>query len=96
MIEKELELDKTNFVVNGYEVDEEQYPQQPDKNTSLIYKAKIKADEVMTVDLSEEDIHDENVVSLGDENATLDYDAQESNDNDGEKELYKRNGLKFA
>jgi hypothetical protein len=75
MTEKGLELDKANFVVNGYKVDEEQYPQQPNKNASSIYKAKIKADEVMTVDLSKEDTDNEDVVSLGDETATLNSDA---------------------
>jgi hypothetical protein len=77
MIEEGLELDKADFAVN-----EEQYPQQPDKVASSSGKAKMKADEVMTVDLSEEDTDNEDVVSLGDKNATLDLDAQESSDDD--------------
>jgi hypothetical protein len=68
-------LDKANFAVNGYEMDEEQYPRQPDKDASSSNKAKMKADEVMTVDLSEENTDDEDVVLLGNKNATLDPDA---------------------
>jgi hypothetical protein len=45
----------------------------------------MKADEVMIVDLSEEDTDDEDVVPLGDRNATLDPDAQESSDDDDDE-----------
>jgi hypothetical protein len=85
MTKKGLELDKADFVVNRYEVDKEQYPRQPDKDASLSYKAKMKAAEVMTVDLAEEDMDNEDLVPLGDENATLDPDAQESSDDDNDE-----------
>ena len=52
---------------------------------SLSSKAKMKADEVMIVDLSKEDMDNEDVVPLGDENTTLDPDAQQSSDNDNDK-----------
>ena len=88
MIEKGLELDKTNFAANGYEVDEEQYLQQSDKNASSSSKAKMKAYEVINVDLFEENMDDEDVVLLGNENATLDPNAQDSsNDNNGKGNL---------
>jgi hypothetical protein len=85
MTEKGLELDKADFAVNGYEVDEEQYPRQSNNDASSSGKAKMKAYEVMIVDLSEEDTNDEDVVPLGDKNATLDPNAQESNDNDDDE-----------
>jgi hypothetical protein len=84
--EKGLELDKTNFAVNGYKVDKEQYPQQTDKDASSSDKAKMKADEVLAVDLSEEDMDDEDVVPLGDGNAIFNPDSQESSDDDDDKE----------
>jgi hypothetical protein len=40
----------------------------------------MKANEVMTVDLSDKDTDDEDVVPLGYNNAPLEPDAQESND----------------
>jgi hypothetical protein len=83
MTEKGLELDKADFAINGYEVDELKYPQHHDKDASPSEKGKMKADEVMTVDLSDEDMDDEDVVPLGDENATL-VPQESSDDNDDE------------
>jgi hypothetical protein len=85
MTEKGLELDKADFAVNGYEVDEEKYPQQPDKDASSSGKEKMKVDEVMIVDLSDEDMDDEDMVPLGEENATLDPEAHESSDDEDEE-----------
>lgn len=73
--EKGLELDKANFAVNGYKVDKEQYLRQTDKDESSSGKAKIKADEVLAVDLSEEDMDNEDMVPLGDRNAILNLDS---------------------
>jgi hypothetical protein len=85
MTEKRLDLDKADFAVNGYEVDEEQYPRQPDKDASSSCKEKMKADEVMIVDLFDEDTDDEEVVPLSEENATLEPDAQESSNDEDEE-----------
>jgi hypothetical protein len=49
-------------------------------------KGKMKANEVMIVDLSDEDIDDENIVLLGGENATLESNAQKSSDEKEEEE----------
>jgi hypothetical protein len=46
----------------------------------------MKANEVMIVDLSDEDIDDENIVLLGGENATLESNAQKSSDEMEEEE----------
>jgi hypothetical protein len=80
MTKKGLEVDKKNFAINGYKVDEEQYPRLPDKDVSSRGKAKMKA-----IDLSKEDMNDEDVVPLGDENATLDPNAHESSDDDDDE-----------
>ena len=83
MTEKGLELDKVDFAINGYEVDKLKYLQHPDKDASLSRKGKIKADEVMTVDLSDKDMDDEDVVLFGDKNAIL--VPQESSDNNNDE-----------
>jgi hypothetical protein len=85
MTEKGLELDKADFVVNGYEVDKLKYPQHPDKDASPSGKGKMRADEVMTIDLSDDETDEENVVPLDDENATLDPDTQESSDDEDDE-----------
>jgi hypothetical protein len=56
-------------------------------------KEKMKADEVMTIDLFEEDTGDEDMVSFGDENATFDPDAQESSDYDNDEGNSKRQSI---
>jgi hypothetical protein len=64
------------------------YPRYPDKDAFPSGNEKMKADEVMSVDLSDEDTDNEDVVPLGEENTTLDPDAQESsNDKDDEGNL---------
>jgi hypothetical protein len=65
-------------------VDKEQYPQHSDKAASLSGKAKMKADEVITDVPSDEDTNDKDVVSLGNYNATLEPDAQDSTDKEEE------------
>jgi hypothetical protein len=59
MTEKGLELDKADFAVNGYEVDEEKYPQHRPKDASSSGRGKMKIDDAMTVDLSEEESDDD-------------------------------------
>ena len=82
MTEKGLELDKANFAINGYKVDELKYPRHPDKDASPSGKGKMKSDEVMTIDLSKEDMDNEDVVPLGDKNATLVIQESSNNDDD--------------
>jgi hypothetical protein len=84
MTKKGLKLDKADFTINSYEVDEDQWPQQQDKAASLSGKAKMKADEVMTNVPSNEDIDDKNVDPLSNDNATLELDAQESSNEEEE------------
>jgi hypothetical protein len=59
MTEKGLELDKADFAVNGYEVDEEKYPRHGPKDASSSGRGKMKMDDSMTVDLSEEESDDD-------------------------------------
>jgi hypothetical protein len=84
MTEKRLKLDKADFAVNNHKVDEDQYPQQPDKVAFLSGKSNMKADEVMTNVPSNEDI-DDNVVPPGDAYAIPELDAQESSDEEEEE-----------
>ena len=60
MMEKGLELDKANFAVNGYEVDEVKYPWHRPKEPSLSGKRKMKMDDAMKIDLLEEESDDDN------------------------------------
>jgi hypothetical protein len=73
MTEKGLELDKADFAVNGYEVDEEKFPRQEPKEASSSGKGKMKMDDAMTVDLSEEesDDDDDDFLQPGQENTTV-------------------------
>ena len=82
---KGLELNKADFAVNVYEVDELKYLRHPDKDASPSGKGKMKADEVMTVDLFSDKTNDEDVVALGDKNATLFLDSQESSKDDDDE-----------
>jgi hypothetical protein len=59
MTEKGLELDKADFAVNGYEVVEEKYPRHGPKDASSSGRGKMKMDDAMTVDLSEEESDDD-------------------------------------
>jgi hypothetical protein len=61
------------------------YAWHHDKDASPNGKGKMKADEVMTVDLSSNEMDDEDDVVLGDENATLFPDSQESSDDDDDE-----------
>ena len=67
MIEKGLEFNKADFVVNGYKVDEEKYPRHGSKGPSSSSRGKMKMDEAMMIDLSEEELDDDNdnLVQLG-------------------------------
>jgi hypothetical protein len=88
MTEKALLLDKADFAVNGYEVDEERYPRKPDKVASSSGNARIRADDAMTLVLPEETSDDDDDSPLGDEDATPHPDAIDlSNDDDDEGHL---------
>jgi hypothetical protein len=71
LTKKGLQLDKADFVINGYEVDEDKYIQNPNKAMSLSGKGMMKVDEVMADVPSTEDIEEENVVALDDDDAIL-------------------------
>jgi hypothetical protein len=93
MTEKGLQLDKADFNVNSYKVDEDQYPRNLDKAASLSGKGKMKADEVMVDVPSNKDTEEENVVALGDDVATFEPDAQESSDKEEEEVNSKENAI---
>jgi hypothetical protein len=85
MIEKALLLDKADFAVNMYEVDEESYPRQPDKVASSSGNARMRADDAMTLVLPKETSDDDDDVPMGDEDATPNHDVIDlSNDDDDE------------
>lgn len=65
MTGKGLELDKADFAINGYKVDEEKYPWHGSNDASSSGKAKMTVDDVMTVDLSNEESDDDYVFILG-------------------------------
>lgn len=71
MAEVGLELDKADFAVAGYEVDERKYPRQALKEPSTGGKKKQRVDDAMTLDLSlgdaDDAFEDEGVVQLGEE-----------------------------
>ena len=60
MIEKGLELNKTDFTINGYEVDKVKYPQHGSKEPSSSGKEKMKMGDAMMIDLLEEESDDNN------------------------------------
>ena len=67
MTEKNMELDKANFAINGYKVDKVKYPRHESKESSSSGRGKMKMDDAMTIDLSEEesDDDDDDLVQLG-------------------------------
>ena len=69
MTKKGLELNMADFTINGYEVDEVKYPWHGSKEPSTSDKGKIKMDDAMTIDLSEDKLGDGNdnddLVQLG-------------------------------
>jgi hypothetical protein len=85
MTEKALLLDKADFAVNGYKVDEERYPRQPDKVASSSGNAKMRADDAMTLVLSEETSDDDDDVPMGDKDATPNLDAIDISDDDDDE-----------
>jgi hypothetical protein len=89
MIEKGLELDKADFAVNGYEVDEEKYPQHGPKDASSSGRGKMKMDDAMTVDLSEEesDDDDDDLLQPGQENTAVEPISLETSE-DEDKEAH--------
>ena len=58
MAEIGMELDKADFAVNGYEVDERKYPRQGPKEPSTSGAKKMKVDDTLMIDLSEEESSD--------------------------------------
>jgi hypothetical protein len=85
MIEKALLLDKADFAVNGYEVDEDRYPRQPDKVASSSGNARMRADDAMTLVLSKETSDDDDDSPMGNEDATPHPDAIDLSDDDDDE-----------
>jgi hypothetical protein len=85
MIEKALLLDKAGFAVNGYEVDEDRYPRQPDKGASFSGNARMRADDAMALVLPEETSDDDEDSPMGDEDATPHPDAIDLSDDDDDE-----------
>ena len=89
MIEKGLELNKADFAVNGYEVDEVKYPRQSSKEPSSSGRKKMKMDNTMTINLSEEesDNDDDNneLVQLSQENIAIQFVSLEASDDEEEE-----------
>jgi hypothetical protein len=85
MTEKALLLDKADFAVNGYEVDEDCYPRQPDKVASSSGNARMRADDAMTLVLPESSSDDYDDVPMGDEDATPNPDAIDLSDDDDDE-----------
>jgi hypothetical protein len=85
MTEKALQLDKADFAVNRYEVDEDRYPRQLDKVASSSGNARMRADDAMTLVLPEETSDDLDDVPIGDEDATPNPDAIDLSDDDDDK-----------
>jgi hypothetical protein len=86
MTEKALLLDKADFAVNGYKVDEERYPRQLDKVASSSGNTRMRANDAMTLDLPEESSDDDDNSPMGDEDATPHPDAIDLSDDDDEEE----------
>jgi hypothetical protein len=85
MIEKALLLDKADFAVNRYEVDEDRYPRQLDKVASSSGNARMRADDTMTLILPEETSDDDDDVPMGDKDATPNPNAIDLSDDDDDK-----------
>jgi hypothetical protein len=75
MTEKALLQDKVDFAINGYKVDEDRYPRQQNKVASSSGNARMKADDAITLVLSEETLDDDDNVLIGDEDRTPNSDA---------------------
>ena len=92
MRKKGLELNKADFAVNGYEVDEVKYPRHGPKEPSLSSKKKMKMDNTLTIDMSKEESNDEDDnddgVQLGQENTKFQpVSLNTSNDKEEEAHL---------
>jgi hypothetical protein len=85
MIEKALLLDKADFAVNRYEVDEDRYPRQLDKVASSSGNARMRADDTMTLILPEETSDDDDDVPMGDKDATPNPNAIDLSDDDDDE-----------
>ena len=89
MAEVGLELDKADFAVAGYEVDERKYPRQGPREPSSSRKKKMKADDTMTIDLSvdesDDEYEDEGVLQLGQENTAIEYVSLDTSGEDEEE-----------
>jgi hypothetical protein len=59
LTKKGLLLDKEDFAINSYEVDEQKHPQNSNKVASFNNKNKKKHNEVMNYDQSNEDMEEE-------------------------------------
>jgi hypothetical protein len=91
MTEKALLLDKADFAVNGYEVDENRYPRQPDKVASSSGNARMRADDTMTLVLPEDTSDDDDDSPMDDKDATPHLDAIDLSDDDDEMDIRKSN-----
>ena len=97
MAEMRLELDKADFTVNGYEVDKRKYPRQGPKEPSTSRRKKMKADNALTIDLSEEESDDDNegdeLLQLGQDNTAVDLVSLETSDEDEEEAHLERQSV---
>jgi hypothetical protein len=93
MTKKGLLLNKAHFAINGYGMDDETYPQNTNKASSMSGKGKKKADEVMKDDLSDEDMEEEeDAIALNDNVVILESGIQECS-KDEELEASSRNDV---
>ena len=97
MAEVGLQLDKVDFAVNGYEVDEGKYPRQGPKEPSTSRRKKMKVGEALTIDLSEEESTESNqeneFVQLGQEDTSLQLVSLHASNEEEEEELHSEGQL---
>ena len=90
MAKRGVELDKADFAVTKYEVDEEKYPRQGPKEPSTSGKKKMKMDDTMTIELSEEssddDDDDEELVQPSQENTDVQLVSLEASNEEMDEE----------
>jgi hypothetical protein len=89
MAEVGLELDKADFAVAGYEVDERMYPRQGPKEPTTSAKKKMKVDDAMTIDLavdeSDDEYEEEGVVQPGQVGEAVELVSLESSSEEEEE-----------
>ena len=91
MAEMGLKLDKADFAINGFEVDERKYPRQGPKEPSTRGRKEMKAGDALTIDLFEEESDDVNdgddLLQLGQDNTAVEPVSLEAS-NDEEEEAH--------